>query len=331
VKRQHYVPRTYLKAFLGPDGNIRVVDLNDSKEFRTSVENSAVGNYFNDVEFGDERLSTEGWLGEIEGNASSVLSKLIDDPNAMCSLAIDEELHLARFIAALRFRTPGFRQWDAEMMSQMASQAKEIIKGGLYNLHEKEEADAYWKLWKDKPDYWWLTQSDQYQSSAASASMLGEVQGFANLFLTAPWRIGLAPPSLRLYTSDDPVASYWRPVRPWWETAAFSCLDYYIPLSANVLLYIGHRPYSEHSGSESWRGERRYKDFSKGEVSFARHVVTLGATRFLYGDGGVVPRDCAESCLARIDKAKRRFARRYLGWDPRPPAIPILDSFAESA
>jgi hypothetical protein len=81
----------YLKAFLGPDGNIRVVDLNDSKEFRTSVENSAVGNYFNDVEFGDERLSTEGWLSEIEGNASSVLSKLIDDPNAMCSLAIDED------------------------------------------------------------------------------------------------------------------------------------------------------------------------------------------------------------------------------------------------
>ena len=135
--------------------------------------------------------------------------------------------------------------------------------------------------------------------------MLSEVQGFANLFLSAPWRIGLVPPALQLYTSDNPVASYWRPVRPWWETAAFSCLDYYIPLCPNVLFYIGHRPHNEDSKSEAWLGERRYKDFSKGEVSFARHVVTLGATRFLYGNGSIVPRECSKSCLAQIDEAKR--------------------------
>jgi hypothetical protein len=117
----------YLKAFAGPDGNIRVVDLDDSQEFRTSIEKAAVGNYFNDVQFADERLSTEGWLSGLEGNDSPVLTKLIHDPNAICSLEIDEEVHLARFVAAPRFRTPAFREWHAEVTSQMASQAKEIL------------------------------------------------------------------------------------------------------------------------------------------------------------------------------------------------------------
>jgi hypothetical protein len=47
VKRQHYVPRMYLKAFTGPDGKIRVVDLAENIDFRTSVENVPVRNYFN--------------------------------------------------------------------------------------------------------------------------------------------------------------------------------------------------------------------------------------------------------------------------------------------
>jgi Protein of unknown function (DUF4238) len=50
VKRQHYIPRMYLKAFTGADGKIHAVDLDEDTDFRTSVEKVAVRNYFNDVE-----------------------------------------------------------------------------------------------------------------------------------------------------------------------------------------------------------------------------------------------------------------------------------------
>jgi hypothetical protein len=320
VKRQHYIPRMYLKAFTGADGKIHAVDLDEDTDFRTSVEKVAVRNYFNDVEIGDERLSTEGWLSELEGEAVPVLAKLINDPISISSLSLGEEFHIARFIVALKFRTPAFRQWDAGMTAQFASETKEIIKSGLYNQLEKEEADVCWDIGKDKPDHWWPTQSDQYQPSAMAASMLGEVQGFANLLLAAPWRIGSAPDSIQLYTSDNPVSSYLRPVRPWWQSGAFSGFDYFLPLSPCILLKIEQRPNREEKAELERRGTRRYRNFSSAEISFARHVVTMNANRYLFGEGLMVPRACATSCIKRIDQAKLRFAMRYLGFDPGPPA-----------
>ena len=320
AKRQHYVPRMYLEAFTGVDRKTRVVDLDEGKEFRTSVRNAAVETYFNDVEIGDEHLSTEEWLSELEGLASPVLTELINDPTSICSLSLDEELRLARFITALKFRTPAFREWNDDLMSRMASQIKEIIKDSLYHQLEKEEADAYWNIWGEKPDYWWIHQSDSYQPSATSASMLSEVQGFANLLIAAAWKIGNVPDSIQLYTSDNPVSSYLRPVRPWWEGGAFASYDYFIPLSPRVLLKIERRPYCNGNENLKRRGRRRYRDFSRGETSFARHVVTVNATRYLFGEGLVVARECATSCIERIGRANLAFAMRYLGFDPRPPA-----------
>jgi hypothetical protein len=310
----------YLKAFTGTDDKIRVVSLDDNSDFRTSIENVAVGNYFNDVEIGDERLSTEGWLSELEGETSPVLAKLINDPNCIGLLSLDEELHVARFIAALKFRVPAYRQWNDEMMAQVVSQIKEIIKGQLYGQLGEEEADEYWDIWKDKPDYWWLTQSDQYQPSATAAFMLSEVPGFANLLLAAPWRIGKAPDSIQLYTSDNPVSQHLRPVRPWWKVGAFSSFDYFVPLSPGVLLKLDRRPDSDKDEVLKPQGDRRHRDYSSEEISFARHVVTLNATRYLFGEGLIVPRDCAIGCIKRIDQAKVKFAMQYLGFDPRPPA-----------
>jgi hypothetical protein len=149
--------------------------------------------------------------------------------------------------------------------------------------------------------------------------MLGEVQGFANLLVAAPWRIGFAPDSIQLYTSDNPVAGYLNPVRPWWETAAFASLNYFVPLSPKVLLKIERRPDQKGKGELKPRGERRHEDFSEWEISFARHVVTNDAVKYLYGEGPVVPKDCAASCLERIGRAELEFAIRYLGFDPRPP------------
>ena len=148
--------------------------------------------------------------------------------------------------------------------------------------------------------------------------MLAEVQGWANLLWGAPWRIGTVPNNLKLYTSDNPAAAYHRPVREWWEGAAFGSLIYYIPLAPDVFLKIERRNDGDHDESNP-AGKRRRRDFTAEEISMARHIVTQDATRFLYGEGPIVLRDCATECLERIAKAKVRFAIRYLGYDPRPP------------
>ena len=319
AKRQHYVPELFLRAF-SLDGKVRVVDLNEGKEYRTSTANAAVESHFYDEEIADIQVSTEDWLAQLEGYATPVVEKLLNDPNSIVHLSVEEELFIARFLAALRFRTPAFRHYNDKMSSSVFKQIKNMAKEQIYHQHDKKEADSIWEHVKNKPHHWWFNESEPQQPATTQNFMIGEVQGFANLLRAAPWRIGMAPDSISLYTSDNPVSAYFRSVRPWWELARFAALDYFVPLSPKVLLRIEHRPYNqEESGELKPRGERRRNDFSQWEISFARHVVTQDAIRYLYGEGPVVPRECATSCLERIGRAQLEFAVRYLGFDPRPP------------
>ena len=318
VKRQHYVPEFFLKSFIVPDDNLRVVDLEDGKEFRTDRTNAAVESYFNDLDVDGEILSTEGWLSHLGANASPILTQMIENPDKLMSLSVEEEFHIARFIAALRIRTPHFRSWMGGNLTSMADQSKEMIRKQILGNYGEEDGSALWEeQYKDQPDYMWLGESDPQQPADPSTFMLGDVQGWANLLWCSPWRIGTAPADLQLYTSDNPVAAYQRPVREWWETAAFASLIYYVPLSPGILLKIERRPDGQDESDP--HGPRRPLDFTAEEISVARHVITQEATRFLYGDGLIVPRDCATKCLKMIGEAKVRFAVRYLGYDPRPP------------
>jgi hypothetical protein len=98
----------------------------------------------------------------------------------------------------------------------------------------------------------------------------------------------------------------------------FTSFIYFFPLSPEVLLKFERRSDQEAGTHLNPSGARRCRNFSAGEVSFARHVVTREATKYLYGEGLVVPRDCAISCITRIDRFNLEYARRYQGFDPRP-------------
>ena len=318
TKRQHYVPRLLLRAFAVND-KIRVFDLDNSKEFRKSMSNTAVENQFYNENIADFHLSTEDWLSQLEGNVAPIISRLIDNPDSVLSLSVDEEFYIARFIVALRFRTPAFRNYNENLSATVLRQIKDMSKKQIYHQNHKEKADVIWEEIENKPDHWWFNEQEPHQPASSSNFMLGEIQGFANLLRAAPWRIGFAPDSLHLYASDNPVAGYLRPVHPWWEGAAFASMSYFIPLSPTVLLKIDRRPDQKDKEQIQPQGDRRHLDFSEWEISFARHVVTSEAVRYLYGDSPMVSRECAFTCLEQIGRAQLEFAIRYLGFDPRPP------------
>lgn len=320
VKRQHYVPQLLLRAF-AVNGKIRVLDLKDGTDYRTSTVNAAVQTHFYDMRIGDMQVSTEDWLAQLEGEAVRVIGRLLNDPNSISSLSVKEELHMARFITALRFRTPTFRDYNESITASMLQQIKDMAKNQIHHQYDKQKAGAIWEEIKKKPNHWWFKEPEPQQRATITTFMLSEVQGFANILRAAPWRIGFAPGSIRLYTSDNPVAGYLSPVRIPGEGAAFSSFTYFVPLSPVVLLKIERRPHQNNNRKLQPRGERRRVDFSDWEISFARHVVTNDATRYLFGEGPIVPRDCATSCIERIDRAKLEFAIHYLGFDPRPPWV----------
>ncbi len=125
------------------------------------------------------------------------------------------------------------------------------------------------------------------------------MQGFANVLRAMPWRIGRVDTGLPLYTSDNPVSRYRQPLALW---AGFSAFTYFFPLSPQTLMRIG--PGVTPRGI----GTREHKDFSDWETSFARHVITADASRFLYGAGPHVPLACARHCVERVTATKTAHA-----------------------
>jgi len=204
------------------------------------------------------------------------------------------------------------------MNESMFQQIKDMARKQIYHQNDKEKADTIWNEIKNKPKHWWFKEQEPTQPAAITAHILGEVQGFANILRAAPWHLGLAPSSLKLYTSDNPVAGYLTPVRLPHEGAMFSSFTYFVPLSPHILLIIDRRPNKKDKEEVKPRGERRSREYSQWEISFARHVVTSDALKYLYGNTPIVPRDCAISCLERINRAKVEFAIQYLGYKPDP-------------
>ena len=281
----------------------------------------AVQSGFYDVDLGGHAYSAEDWLGELESDAATVSRCLIDDPSVITTLTWEQENALARFIAALILRTPRKRQELDDALDGVFSQIEQNLKGQFISQSGETQGLAKYREWQAKPFHERYGEEEPSQAASTTNHLLGEVQGFANLLLGAPWRIGNTPKHGRLYTSDNPVSRYLRPVRPWGEVGPFSSFLYFLSLSPELLLKIERRSDAADLDKDAspW-GERRKKDFSEWEISIARHIVSRDASRYLYGDGLVVSKQCAVSCLDRIEFATREFAARYLGYDPNPPS-----------
>ena len=297
---------------------IRVFDLLENCEYVSTLRNVAVEARFYDVTVEGHNYSAEDWLAKIESDASSVIQVLLEDASAIETLSDKQECSLSRFMAALSLRTPFKRQELNHIFDDISPQIEQKVHGQF--LHQLGEAQgrAEFEEWRAKP-FQERCGEQPTQPATITNVLLGEVQGFANLLRSAPWRLGNVLGRLRLYTSDNPVSRYLRPVRPWWDEGGFSSFHYYLPLSPELLLKIERRPDSNDSDKGfSPRGERRKKDFSEWEISMARHIVSRDASRYLYGNGFLVSKQCAVSCLDRIEFNTREFAAKYLGYDPSP-------------
>jgi len=315
--RQHFVPRFYLGNF-ADCGLVSVCDLKTGEQFEASTRDVGVMIGFNDLEVAGRTVSTEEWLAEIEGAAAPIIGRLATEPAEVLGLSDGEENALSRFIAAQKFRVPAFREFDRRTTASMVGQIKEFTRGWLEKTHRRREAEMIWREWDSKPDWWWLQQDAPVEEAYVPTVMLGEVQGFANLVRAMPWRAGWVDSTSSLYTSDNPVSGYLPPARPWWSGGALFEHAFYFPLSTSALLRIGSL------GSEApleAGAERCCETFSAWETAFARHVVTGEAIRFLYGPGPYVSRECARSCLHRLDDARLRDAMMLQGFDPRPPRL----------
>ena len=314
VKRQHYVPQMYQKAFARDDGRIVTVhDLQDDRRFDASTAKVAVGRGFYDIEDTETPVSAENWLSKIEGAVAPVLSRLVENPSELVDLHTDEEVALARFLVTLYLRVPAYREGHQRRTDDAMAQVTAFMNRVLAERASPGTSGAT----ESRPSFgerWWAAHEEFRADAQLTASVLAGVAGFANLLRVKPWRIGCVPRGTRLYTSDNPMSWWIKPVRPWWEHGSLDYLDFWIALSPRVLLRLGRARFPDEvldAGNLEPQGPRALRNFTKHETSVARHVITLRAERFLIGDALPVSRACARNCIASIEEGMRITADEF--------------------
>jgi hypothetical protein len=322
VKNQHYVPRMFLRGFAGADGRVRRVDLEMGRTVRRSTKSIGSGPSFNNFEIEGVEVSTEDWLGDLENRAAPLLKRLIEDPTELLAFTGEEQMHLARFLGAFRFRVPAFRAQIASLRQQMVAFGKKMVQSRLQNdfKDDPSQATLIWEEWEQQPDDWWLGHDRPFDAAELTAAMLKEIQGYANMLWSMPWRIGRVPGQLRLYTSDNPLGGYLQPIRPWWEKGAFASMFYYVPLSPSVLLRVAPR---EHEAPIGEPGRRVVCPASGWDAAMAMYIQSAGATRYLFGDGPFPGIEEAMRALADYEVAAITACKVWLNWSGDEP--PTMD------
>lgn len=325
TKRQHYVPRFLLEQFAS-EGAIQRLDLDSGQVVGMSLVDAAIQRRFYDVD-SPSRLSAESWLSQVvEGPAAPLLRRLADDPESLTSFNQVEQLTVARFMAAQRFRTPSLRNLIERTNANLEQQIAEALRGPLGDQVTPETLRDYVDMSAVDPP------PGVERGTDVTLSVLGQVQGYAQMLLVRKWTIGRRPTGNIFFTSDEGVGAYLTPVRPFWSGVAFWEYSYYFPLSPDVLLRVAGEDYSSNVNLSELDhfGPRIHRDLSQWEASFARHVMSASATQYLFGNGPYIDRAASAQYFARFDSLQTEVATRYQGYDPRPPRNPELERLLRS-
>ncbi|MDW7691494.1 DUF4238 domain-containing protein [Flammeovirgaceae bacterium SG7u.111] len=183
VKKQHFVPRFYLKRFTNNNGKIFVFDIQTQSQFGTTAENVAHKKFFYDYEpldkiAGDQ--SIEKALAHMEGESALVLNKTIEllEKGNLHEQTNKDKAIIAEFIAIQQMRTSESRKRSEQLHTEVERQLKQkggadfLKNSGFYSANHdpkfiqtinffspelekgiKEYTDRYWIYWDNQTKY----------------------------------------------------------------------------------------------------------------------------------------------------------------------------------
>jgi len=207
-KKQHYLPRFYLAGF-DKDGKVWVHDKERNVFEQRNPKTLATRKHYYSVdnEKGEKDLAVEHVLGMVENTAAKIIKKL----DAGKWIDYWDKIHLAQFVALMKFRVPVFERYFADVSEASIKQKMMDDFPTVEAVQEKLE-----ELGKDEPtnlekarDIFEGLQDPKYRvhSNAAAriAAMLVFTLEISRTLALLEWTFVVAPEGTSFVTSDDPV------------------------------------------------------------------------------------------------------------------------------
>lgn len=207
-KKQHYLPRFYLAGF-GENGKVWVHKKESGVYELRNPKTLATKHHYYTVldEEGIKDATVENVLGTVESTAAQIIAKL-ETPEI---ITISDKIHLAQFVALMKFRVPAFERWFADFSEATIKQKMKDDFPSVESISEKmKEMDGYDPAEPDRAEgIFQGLQDPKYRvvpnASARIAAMLSATLEISRLLAFMEWTLLVAPEGVSFVTTDDPV------------------------------------------------------------------------------------------------------------------------------
>lgn len=207
-KKQHYLPRFYLAGF-GQNGKVWVHKKESGVYELRNPKTLATKHHYYTVldEEGKKDATVENVLGMVESTAARIIAKL-ETPEM---ISVQDKIHLAQFVALMKFRVPVFERWFADFSEATIKQKMKDDFPTVESIRERmKEMDGYDPAEPDRAEGIFAgLQDPKYRvvpnDSARIAAMLTATLEISRLMAFMEWTFLVAPEEASFVTTDDPV------------------------------------------------------------------------------------------------------------------------------
>lgn len=293
TKKQHYVPKFYLKNFSNENSKLEIIDL-DNERMLKNYHYSAV--CYSDFFYGNktgikDKLSQdiEDWLKIYEDIISDALPRIIKKILNQQQINADDRYILSALMCQLYLRTPSMRTRLNKMQEDMF---KHMAKINADNILETKTTNNTIKMdSKSKEDIRKMIEDGSYSLKFNNANHIkfmiknfgfGE-PGFTNLFFAHSWEIYIAKGKNRFITTDNPLVEWWQP-RKIIYGPSFLERNKYFSLTPEIFIVLTHPKNFDLQRNPATEKIRRKTIFEDKDiiVSVFNLLLAVYATRFAY-------------------------------------------------
>lgn len=253
TKKQHFVPKFYLKRFAGADGSLQVLDLKSKRIVKPVPYASVCWSKFfysaEEGEFDEGSQEFEQMFERIENAISKDWDELLQRAIGE-SLRPEDFLHLTQFVAMLMLRTRANRDNFNRNM-----EAIDKAQYGMLMRHENfDNPQTVEKFRKIVGVDVSVEELKEMQSTIVKGEftlsynnvrflrfVVSQFEGFCNVVVTGRWTVYRTSGNLQFITSENPVVE-WAPKRTdFYGTARLAHVQY-IALSPEIMIKIEPPP-----------------------------------------------------------------------------------------
>jgi hypothetical protein len=250
TKKQHFVPKFYLKRFAINNQFVEVLDLDKRKLLKPyPCSGVCYEEFFYAVNTGkpDEvSQNLEKAFKQLEDMIAPKLDAIIESIGSSRKME-DEELYiLAIFMSMLWVRGVYMRKQSQRLAVDMAKQSMAILASHQENfpkwmkkiMKEKNESISEKEI-EEVRETFMKKDYDLKFNNALHFSMIKDMDKYANLFLAKKWRFYTAGGKSQFITSDTPTIEWFPASKGFYGPDIFQ-RKHYLALTPKILIELSH-------------------------------------------------------------------------------------------